>query len=61
MARNWLTPYNYAFALSFVLLGLLIPLRDIPELVALLLRLALVLLGIYLIVGTFLRQKSSTR
>ncbi len=38
-------------------MGLLIPLRGLPEAVAIMFRLTLIFLGAYLLVGTFRRGK----
>ncbi|MCZ6648491.1 MAG: hypothetical protein ACE1ZC_03720 [Nitrososphaerales archaeon] len=57
MVQNWLNPYNYIFAGSFIVMGLLIPLRGLPEAVAIMFRLTLIFLGAYLLVGTFRRAK----
>lgn len=54
---NWLSPYNYAFSLSFIIMGLIIPITGIPSSAAFILRLMLIFLGIYVLIGTFRRGK----
>tara|TARA_B100000749_G_scaffold276111_1_gene262791 strand:+ start:2261 stop:2449 length:189 start_codon:yes stop_codon:yes gene_type:complete len=59
MPKNWLDPFNFTFALSFLLTGLIFPFPalDSENLLVQALRLGLILLGLYLLLGIFKRRK----
>ena len=58
MPKNWLVPFNFTFALSFLLTGLIFPFPalDSGNLPVQALRLGLILLGLYLLTGVFKRR-----
>jgi len=57
LVQNWLNPYNYIFAGSFIFMGFLIPLTGLPQSIAIIFRLTLIFLGLYLLIGTFRRGR----
>ena len=58
MPKNWLVPFNFTFALSFLLTGLIFPFPalDSENILVQVLRFGLILLGLYLLFGIFKRR-----
>ncbi|MAM42505.1 MAG: hypothetical protein CMO13_04150 [Thaumarchaeota archaeon] len=60
MARNWLEPFNFTFALSFLFTGLIFPFPalDSADILVQALRFGLIILGVYLMFGVIKKRRT---
>ena len=60
LARIWLEPYNFTFALSFLLTGLIFPFPALDKTSLLVqgLRFGMIFLGLYLVFGIMKKRRS---
>ena len=60
MARNWLEPFNFTFALSFLFTGLIFPFPalDGTDILVQALRFGLIVLGVYLMFGVIKKRRT---
>ncbi|MCH2396654.1 MAG: hypothetical protein MK227_00385 [Nitrososphaerales archaeon] len=63
MARNWLDPFNFTFALSFLFTGLLFPFPalDSSSLLVQALRLGMIFLGLYLVFNIIKKRRIQSK
>jgi len=58
MVKNWLDPYNFIFSITFILTGIIFPFPKIQsyEYLFYIMRIGMLVLGTYLLIGTLRRS-----